>query len=263
MVKIIEFHQGTLDSVMERLRKTVSNYDSSWIGKCVPASEEQIQQLEHICAEYGYCVPKVYLDYLRAMGESDGGLLEREWDGYMEPGIHTILDLFCDEDFEAREYLQQGLLLFSYHWTEAHCYLRVSRSEDNPVVTDSENRYFAGSFEKYLFQKAFCIYEENFIHKSSVGTSINSCDTLLRKHFFPCSVCGGTAEEKMKFVRWLAKSLDFHEKETWFSDDLNYFTYNEHYALRINIYHSLLLVFSCDDLTLKKEVDSKLNSIFD
>ncbi len=39
------------------------------------ASDEQIQQLENICAEYGYRVPKVYLDYLKAMGESDGGLL--------------------------------------------------------------------------------------------------------------------------------------------------------------------------------------------
>ena len=44
------------------------------------------------------------------MGENDGGLLEREWDGYMEPNLHTILELFDDEDFEAREYLQQGLL---------------------------------------------------------------------------------------------------------------------------------------------------------
>ena len=39
----------------------------------------------------------------------------------------------------------------------------------------------------------------------------------------PCSTCGGTAEEKMEFVRWLVvKFLDFHEKETWFSDNLNY-----------------------------------------
>lgn len=147
----------------------------------MPASDEQIQQLENICAEYGYRVPKVYLDYLKAMGESDGGLLEREWDGYMEPNIHTILELFCDEDFDAKEYLQQGLLLFSYHWTEAHCYLRIRKQEDNPVVTDWENHYFAGSFEKYLFQKAFNMFQEKFKYKSSVGTSINSCDALLKK----------------------------------------------------------------------------------
>jgi hypothetical protein len=197
------------------------------------------------------------------MGESDGGLLEREWDGYMEPNIHTILELFCDEDFDAIEYLQQGLLLFSYHWTEAHCFLRIGKQEDNPVVTDWKNHYFAGSFEKYLFQKAFNIYQEKFKHKSSVGTSINSCDALLKKYSFPCSVCGGTAEEKMEFVRWLVvRSLDLHEKEAWFGDELNYFSYNDHYALSVNIYHSLLLVFSCDDIIWKKKLDAQLNSIF-
>ena len=51
--------------------------------------------------------------------------------------------------------------LFSYHWTEAHCYLRIGKQEDNPVVTDWKNHYFAGSFEKYLFQKAFNIYQKN------------------------------------------------------------------------------------------------------
>ena len=197
------------------------------------------------------------------MGESDGGLLEREWDGYMEPNIHTILELFCDEDFDAIEYLQQGLLLFSYHWTEAHCFLRIGKQEDNPVVTDWKNHYFAGSFEKYLFQKAFNIYQEKFKHKSSVGTSINSCDALLKKYSFPCSVYGGTAEEKMEFVRWLVvRSLDLHEKEAWFGDELNYFSYNDHYALSVNIYHSLLLVFSCDDIIWKKKLDAQLNSIF-
>ena len=227
------------------------------------ASDRQIQQLENICAEYGYRIPKVYLDYLKAMGENDGGLLEREWDGYMEPNIHTILELFCDEDFDAQEYLQQGLLLFSYHWTEAHCYLRIGKQEDNPVVTDWKDHYFAGSFEKYLFQKAFNMYQEKFEHKVSVGTSVNSCDAILKKYSFPCSICGGTAEEKMEFVRWLAvRFLDLHEEEVWFGDKLHYFSYNEHYALSVNTYHSPLLVFSCDDILLKKKIDAQLNSIF-
>ena len=262
MFQIIEFYQGTPDTVMERLCRTISNFDRSWLEECVPASEEQIQQLEGICGQYGYRVPKVYLDYLKAMGERDGGLLEREWDGYMEPGIHTILELFCEGDFDAVDDLQRGLLLFSYHWTDANCYLRVSKSEDNPVVTDRENHYFAGSFEKYLFQKAFDMYQEKFKHKSSVGTSVNSCDAILKKHSFPCSICGGTAEEKMEFVRWLAKSIDLHEKETWFGDNFHFFYYNEHYAMKVNTYGSLLLVFSCDDIMLKKKIDSKLSHIF-
>lgn len=258
----MEFYQGTSDSVIERLCKTISNFDRSWLEKCVPASKEQIRQLENICGQYGYSVPRVYLDYLRAMGENDGGLLEREWDGHMKPGISNILELFSWERGEERKCLQQGLLLFSSHWTDANCYLRLSGLEDNPVVTDGENHYFAGSFEKYLFQKAFDIYQKKFKHKSSVGTSINSCDAILKKYSFSCSISGGTAEEKMAFVRWLVKSLEFHEKETWFSDDVHYFSYNENYALEVNIYESLWLVFSCDNIMLKKKMDSKLSPIF-
>ncbi len=259
---MIEFYQGTPESVIERLCRTISNFDQSWFEKCVPASDEHIRQLKNICGQYGYSAPKVYLDYLMAMGENDGGLLEREWDGYMEPGVHCILEQFAEEDSDAREHLRQGLLLFSYHWTDSHCYLNVSKAEDNPVIIDREKRYFAGSFEKYLFQKAFDIYQEKFEYQSSVGTSINSCDAILKKYSFPCSTRGGTAEERMAFARWLVTSLGLREEEAWFGDALHFFSYNAHYALQINLHHSLLLVFSCDDRMQKKKIDSTLRRLF-
>lgn len=107
------------------------------------------------------------------------------------------------------------------------------------------------------------MYQEKFEHKVSVGTSVNSCDAILKRFSFPCSICGGTAEEKMEFVRWLVvKFLDLHEEEVWFGDKLHYFSYNEHYALSVNTYHSPLLVFSCDDILQKKKIDAQLNSIF-
>lgn len=262
MIQIIEFYKGTADSVIERLCKTISSFDGSWHEKCVPASDEQIQELEMICSQCGYSIPKVYLNYLKTMGENDGGLLEREWDGYMEPSIKTILELFHDEDFDAVEDLQRGLLLFSYHWTDANCYLNVSGTEDNPVVTNREKQFFAENFEKYLFQKAFKIYREQFKYNSSFGTSVNSCDAMLKKYSFVCSINGGTAEERMEFVKWLVKSLKFREEKAWFSDDLHYFSYNGHYALSIDLYGSMLLEFSCDDKNLKKTVESELNCIF-
>ena len=66
----------------------------------------------------------------------------------------------------------------------------------------------------------------------------------------------------MKFVKWLVKSLELHEEETWFSDNLHYFSYDEHYALKVNLYSSLLLVFSCDDMVLKEKADAELTRIF-
>ncbi len=48
---MVQFYQGTPESVMERLHRTISNFDKSWSSKCVPASDEQIQQLENICSK--------------------------------------------------------------------------------------------------------------------------------------------------------------------------------------------------------------------
>ena len=133
--------------------------------------------------------------------------------------------------YGAKHPYHSGAILWGRFWGKrifaagtSFVFLPLDRStllfENQPIVTDWKNHYFAGSFEKYLFQKVFYIYQEKFEHKSSVGTSINSCDALLKKHSFPCSFCGGTAEEKMKFVRWLVNFLELHEKETWFSDEL-------------------------------------------
>ncbi len=86
-----EFQEGTLDTLMERLCSSISGFDPEWVTRCVPAAEEQIQQLKDILAEYNYTIPAVYLYYLRRMGQNDGGLLEDEGDG--EVDIGTVLEL--------------------------------------------------------------------------------------------------------------------------------------------------------------------------
>lgn len=267
---MITFYQGTLDTVMERLGESVSNFDGSWLEKCVPAAEEQIQQFENICSQYGYRLPKVYLDYLRTMGKNDSGLLEREWDGFAEPNISRILELFEEEDSDAREALQRGLLLFLYHCIDMNCYLDISKleenptvtinEEENPIVTIRESKYFAESFEKYLFQKAFKIYQHQFQYCTSIGTSIHSFDAILKKYACPCSVYGGTTEERRNFARGLAER--FSMDETWFGDKVRYFSYDTWYALEIDIWYSFRLNFSCDDPMLKKQADSELEKIF-
>lgn len=255
-----EFYQGTPDTALSRLCRTIDQFSPGWSGRCVPAEKEQVRRMAELCAQYGRRLPPVYLDYLRTMGQDDAGLLEQEWDGCMEPSVGHILELLEDNAFGAQEDLERGLLLFSSHWTEAHCYLRLRGSEKDPVVTDSEGEYFAGSFEKYLFQKAFRMYQKQFRCTSSVGTSINSIDEVLERHGFPRSVHGGTREEKTAFIRWLA--APFRPREAWFSDDLHYFAYGDDYALEIDIYWSLSLLFCCNNLSRKKQADTALMKIF-
>ncbi len=43
-----EFQEGTLDTMMERLCSSISGFDPEWVTHCVPATEEQIRQLQDI-----------------------------------------------------------------------------------------------------------------------------------------------------------------------------------------------------------------------
>ena len=49
---MVEFQEGTLDTLMERLCSSISDFDPEWVTRCVPATEEQIRQLKDILAEY-------------------------------------------------------------------------------------------------------------------------------------------------------------------------------------------------------------------
>ena len=148
-IEMAEFQEGTLDTLMERLCSSISGFDPEWVKRCVPATEKQIQQLQDILAEYHYTIPAAYLYYLRRMGQDDGGLLEDEGDE--EVDIGTVLELLpgkCED-------LKKGLFQFSDHWADACFYMKLSNTEDNPMVTDWGGVYVTESFEKYLFQKAF------------------------------------------------------------------------------------------------------------
>ena len=82
----------------------------------------------------------------------------------------------------------------------------------------------------------------------------------MKKYSRPCSIHGGTVEERMNFVRWLTEP--FSIKETWFGDDFHYFSYDKWYALEINTSHSFWMTFSCNDPVLKEKADSELEKIF-
>lgn len=253
-----EFREGTLDTMIERLCCAISGFDKEWIKNCIPATERQLQQLEDICRQNHYTLPEAYRKYLMAMGQNDGGLLERQWGGHCKPNIDYLLELLADKEY-AKDDWENGLLLFSYHWTDANSYLRLSDRSDNPVVIDMDGKYFAGSFEKYLFQQAFKMYHEKFPHEAWIGNSVKSMDEVLRKYCCPCTVFGGTAGERMDFIRHLVEP--FHPQKTWFNDELHYFCYNEEYALSINL-HGGWIVFSCNDPALKEKADRELKKIF-
>ena len=245
-----EFYEGELDTLMERLCNSISSFDKIWVKRLIPATEEQIQQLQDILAEYHYTIPAAYLYFLRKMGQDDGDLLERELDG-CEADIDTVLELQDEKD------LEKGLLKFCYS-SEYFIgfYMKLSSMDDNPVITypvitDIEEKN-AESFEKYLFQRAFHMYQRSFLHSTFNSSSV--CNEKKDKE--ECRTCPHqfiTAKERMDLVVQTAKSCGI--KKAWFSDQTHFICYNSDYAFEINVYSGYSISFCCNDEKMLKQVE--------
>ena len=248
-----EFQEGTLDTLMERLCSSISGFDPEWVTRCVPATEEQIRQLQDILVEYNYTIPAAYLYYLKRMGQDDGDLLEKE-DG-CEGDIGMVLELLSGrKDSSARKDLKNGLFLFSdNYWTQTRLYMKLSAVDDNPMVTNIQNAYIAESFEKYLFRKAFYMYKGEFTYRGLTSDSV--CKHHKKKKIEDCRIYpyyGDTVEERLDFIYQMAETYGL--KKAWFSDQSHFICYNASYAFEINVYRGYSVDFSCNDDKLWTQV---------
>ena len=150
MLNEISFEAGSLETMIERLFKTMNSIDKQRSEKVEPASQKQIHALEEISGlkQHGQSIPYAYLLFLEEMGENDNGLLEQEWDGYTEVNIDSILRdylRYIDEfDIDMNEHM-----LFSTHWSKSVLFLKLTEGE-NPPVYKFDGQLFSDSFESYL-----------------------------------------------------------------------------------------------------------------
>lgn len=259
MLNEISFEAGSLETMIERLFKTMNSLDKQWSEKVEPASQKQIHALEEIAdlKQHGKSIPYAYLLFLEEMGQNDNGLLEQEWDGYTEVNIDSILRdylRYIDEfDIDMNEYM-----LFSTHWSESVLFLKLTEGENPPVYKfDGQLLLFSGSFENYLFQMAFRKVEDTqFLYQTELAASPKRFREIL-------------SEKSVQNIQWttrmeLIESLlePYQLQKTWFSDEVHFYGISSEYIIHVDLSWALNITVSSDNHIVFQKMNRSLARLF-
>ncbi|MCI9542510.1 MAG: hypothetical protein HFG39_16080 [Lachnospiraceae bacterium] len=251
----IPFEAGSLETMVERLFKTMNSIEDQWSKKVEPASQEQIHTLEEIAGlkQYGRSIPFAYLLFLEEMGQNDNGLLEQEWDGDTEVNIDKVLEDYLRYidglDIDRKEYM-----LFATHWAECVLFLKLGEEENPPVYFNG--KLFSGSFENYLFQMAFRKMERTqFLYQIALRTSPNGFRGIL---------------SKKQHIQW-AKPMELIEyllepyqlQKAWFSDEVHFFGISSEYIIRVDLDWALNIIISSDKDSVLQKMKKNLVHLFE
>ncbi len=257
MLNEIAFEAGSLETMIERLYKTMNAIDKQWSEKVEPASQKQIHALEEIAdlKQHGKSIPYAYLLFLEEMGQNDNGLLEQEWDGYTEVNIDSILrdylrytDAF---DIDMNEYM-----LFSTHWSESVLFLKLTEGE-NPPVHKFDGQLFSSSFENYLFQMAFRkMQDTQYLYQIEFAASPKK----FREILFEKSVQGIQWTTQMELIEHLLEPYQL--QKTWFSDEIHFYGISSEYIIHVDLSWALNITVSSDDYRVLQKMDKSLAHLF-
>ena len=258
-LKSISFEKGSLDTMIDRLCKTMNAMDREWSKKVEPALQSQIQTLSEFLNPYSKSIPLAYLLLLQTMGKNDGGLLEQEWDGYTEVSVDKTLNDYC-EYYTDDDFLPNGFLPFSFHWDESILSLKLSEGDNPPIYNGFDKRLFSGSFENYLFQMAFRKAENTqFLYQVNGGTS---------KEGFRDILSGKSAQNiqwttSMEFIETILKPYQL--QKAWFSDNIRFCGVSSEYIVSVDLHWALNIKISSDNhialQNMKKNLSSLLGSL--
>lgn len=214
--------EGSAQTIIDRLYEYINPVDPNWIKNIKPASYEDIEKLKKICwiKDVDINIPKIYLEYLKYMGNDDGKLLSRIISG--DRSIKRILKNYeyiisdgvvYDENDDFAENPYKFYIGFSI--LDVEYYLKFNKDKSYVITSDS-NEYdgispYSNDFEKLLFICAYINYEEKYYkNKIVLASTPNEYNKKLKE-----------LEIKNIFTildDYFAKN---NFKKTWFSDKYN------------------------------------------
>lgn len=265
MIKNIPFEEGSLETMINRLYKTMDSMEKQWSKKTEPSSEKQIHTLEKIAGleQNGKNIPLAYLLYLKAMGNNDNGLLEQEWDGHVgnvDVTIDSILKYYSalTMDVDTNVYLP-----FLMHKYGVALYLKLTEGQ-NPSVHYLDaidgRTLFSGSFEKYLFQSAFRkAANTQFLYQVYGSASINGFRDILSEKFAQDTPW----TKPMEFIEAILSTFSPCQlQKAWFSDDVRFYSVSSEYIISVDLHEAFNMQISSDNHIVLQNLKESFVSSF-
>ncbi len=253
IINTIPFENGSLETMIDRLYKTMNSMDKGWSKKTEPASQSQIQTLANILEQHGRSIPLAYRFFLQSMGKNDNGLLEQEWDGYSEVNSDTLLENYS---VGYNDFVSDGFLPFSFHWADAILSMKLSESDNPPIYCNCYDELFSGSFENYLFQMAFRrMKKTQFLYQVDCATSkAGFCDILKKlAQNLPWT-------KPMEFIESILKPYQL--QKAWFSDDVRFYGISFEYIISVDLHWALNITISSNNHIAVQNMKKSLTSLF-
>ncbi|MDE6362939.1 MAG: hypothetical protein K2L86_01535 [Lachnospiraceae bacterium] len=257
LINEISFEAGSLETMIERLFKTMNAIDKQWSGKVEPASQKQIHALEEISGlkQHGKSIPYAYLLFLEEMGQNDNGLLEQEWDGDTEVNIDSVLRDYLryidNFDIDKNKYM-----MFSTHWSESALFLKLT-GDENPPVYRFDGQLFLGSFENYLFQMAFRkMQDTQYLYQIELAASPKKFREIVSAK----SVQSIQWTTQMEWIEYLMEPYQL--QKAWFSDEVHFYGISAKYSIHVDLNWALNIIVSSDDHSTLQKMNKSLARLF-
>ena len=216
--------QDDISSMFERLKNYILLKDKEWPNKIIPAKQSDIDILKRLVLKSRNLndLPLAYKIFLENMGGYDNQFFYSKSDG--TSSIQELIDYHNNANYYNFEFRDPNCLEFFIIYISGNISINISNqnicySEEGEIFKDN---CYSESFEKYLFQTAFTMYEHynNLVYFNSDYETIEKQKKIHK------------SESIMDLVINSAHSNGINK--TWFSDRYNYFGTKNGLILNIN-----------------------------
>lgn len=236
--------EGKINTIYKRLSEYILPVDKEWINRVKSTDYDSIKKLRRFLGmeDAKLDFPESYIQFMKYMGENDGGLLSNVLLG--SGSISQLLDLNEEIYLYERDTLEP--YWFEFFLNEMGVDYAISLKDiNNQFIGISDEEKVSSNFEKFLFQCAVKQYEKKYFSiNKSFGINAITSDKILK------------LESNQDIFENLSQKYKL--KKSWFSDEWNYFLYSDEMSIYIEKRIGVLIRLYSNDNELLYKIYNEL-----